>query len=208
VTLTDIAPGLLAIADERARAAGLTNVRVQQADAHELPFPDDEFDRVTCRFAAMYFADAPTAFREARRVLKPGGAAVYLAWGGFDQPIFRDVVGTLFRYVQPPEDEPDAPSPFKFAEPGTLTRTLKEAGFVKVEEANATLATTFHGNPERWWEWFTAMAAPLQALIASLTPQDRERALAEIYATLRVYYDGGAIRMPIEVVIASGSKAA
>ena len=207
VTLTDIAPALLAIADERARAAGLLNVRVQQADAHELPFHADSFDRVTCRFAAMYFADVAAAFREARRVLKPGGAAVYLTWAGFDQPMFRDVVGALFQYVQPPEDEPGAPSPFRFAEPGALTRALQEAGFVEVEEVNTTVGTTFAGGPDRWWEWFTAMAVPLQPLIASLTPPDKEKAMAEIYAALRPYYDGEAVRVPIDVIVASGRKA-
>ncbi len=55
------------------------------ADAHELPFPDETFDRLTSRLTAMYFADYPKAFREALRVLKPGGMAVYLVWGAFEQ---------------------------------------------------------------------------------------------------------------------------
>ena len=206
VTMTDITADLQAIASERARAAGLGNVTSKVADAHDLPFPDGMFDRVTCRWTAMYFADVPAAFREARRVLKPGGTAVYLVWGGFDQPIFRDVVGILFQYVTVPEDEPGAPSPFRFAEPGTLMGALQEAGFVEVQEASATVPTTFHGAPERWWEWFIDMAVPLQPLVASLAPDDREKAMEEIYTALRGFYDGERVTVPVDVIVASGRK--
>jgi hypothetical protein len=99
--------------------------------------------------------------------------------------MLRDVVSTLFQYVQPPEGEPGAPSPFRFAEPAALTQALQEVGFVEVEEVNATLTTTFGGAPERWWEWFMAMAVPLQPLIASLTHPEREKAMGEIYTALR-----------------------
>src|SRR5688572_24667599 len=44
------------------------------------------------------------------------------------QPMFMDIVGVLFKYVAPPEDEPDAPSPFRFSEPGTLSKALEGAG--------------------------------------------------------------------------------
>ena len=111
VTLFDLAPDLLAQAAERARDAGLTNVATRLGDAHALPFTDRSFDRLTSRLAAMYFVGHPVAFREALRVLEPGGMAVYVVWGPFDQPMFRDIVGVLFRYVEPPADEPDAPSP-------------------------------------------------------------------------------------------------
>lgn len=207
VTLTDLAPGLLEIASERARAAGLTNVQIQAVDAHALPFPDSTFDFVTSRWAAMYFADVSASLGEARRVLKPGGRATYLVWGGFDQPIFRDVVGTLFQYVAPPEDEPGAPSPFRFAEPGTLTQALRDAGFVDVDETAATIPTTFAGEPERWWEWFVDMAVPLQSLIASLSPGDRDKALAQIRAVLRTFHRGGVITMPVDVIVGVGTKA-
>jgi SAM-dependent methyltransferase len=185
---------------------GITNVTTQVADAHELPFADETFDRLTCRFAAMYFADYDMAFREALRVLKPGGMAVYLVWGGFDQPLFRDVFGTLFQYVQPPEDEPGAPSPFTFAQPGTLTQALEAAGFAQVSEDSTTIPTAFRGAPQRWWEWLVDMAPPFQPLVASLSDDDRQQALSEIYAVVGRYHDGSGVNVPIDVNIAWGSK--
>jgi ubiquinone/menaquinone biosynthesis C-methylase UbiE len=206
VTLLDIAPDLLELAAERARRAGLAHVETRTGDAHALPFPDGSFDRVTSRLAAMYFADYPLAFREALRVLKPGGTAVYLVWGTFDQPMFRDVIGLLFKYVTPPEDEPDAPSPFRFAEPGTLSGALRDAGFTDVREETVTVPTTFPGEPRRWWEWLVDTAAPVQTWMASMSAQDRERLTADIDSALGSYYDGRSVNLPITVVVASGDR--
>jgi len=206
VTLIDIAPDLLEIAGQRARRDGLTNVTTQMADAHALPFPEGSFDRVTSRLAAMYFADCAQAFREAIRVLRPGGRAVYLVWGSFDQPMFRDVIGLLFKYVPPPEDEPGAPSPFRFSEPGTLARALEDAGFDDVDEESVTVATAFPGSPQQWWEWLVDTAAPVQTWMAAIRDADRTRAVADIHAALERFYDGRCVSIPIDVIVSSGHR--
>jgi ubiquinone/menaquinone biosynthesis C-methylase UbiE len=206
VTLLDIAPDLLAHAAERARGAGLYHVSVQAADAHGLPFDDGLFDRVTSRLAAMYFADYLQAFREARRVLKPGGKAVYLVWGAFEQPMFAEIIGVLFKYVSPPSEDPDAPSPFRFSQPGTLSGALAQAGFAATEESTVTVPTTFLGDPEQWWEWLCDMAPPVQAWLAELDVAARRQALEEVLAALGRYHDGSHVNMPIEVIVASGQK--
>jgi hypothetical protein len=139
-------------------------------------------------------------------VLKPGGAAVYLVWGTDDQPMFRDILGILFQYMPLPEDEPGAPSPFTFSEPGTLGRALQDAGFADVHEETATLPTSFAGTPEQWWEWMVDGAAPVQTWLASLADEDRQKAVAEIHGALQRFYDGEIVNVPMKVNVASGSK--
>ncbi len=57
---------------------GARRVRWCAADALCLPFPDGTFDAVTSGFGVRNFVDREVAFREQRRVLKPGGRVVCL----------------------------------------------------------------------------------------------------------------------------------
>ena len=52
------------------------NVAFVQSDATALPFADASFDLATCRLAAHHFTDVAAAFRDVRRVLRPGGRFV------------------------------------------------------------------------------------------------------------------------------------
>jgi SAM-dependent methyltransferase len=68
VTATDIAPSLVAAA----RAAQSAQ-RYLVADAAQLPFADNEFDRVVAYNVLMDVPDMPAAIAEASRVLTPDG---------------------------------------------------------------------------------------------------------------------------------------
>ena len=98
----DLSAELLQIAEERARQRAFDNFSTRQADAHDLPFPDQSFDLATCRFGVMFFADTEKALRELFRVLKPGGRACFLAWGPFDQPYWSSTVGVVLKHVGGP----------------------------------------------------------------------------------------------------------
>ena len=73
VTATDITHAMLAETRKLAHARGLHNVRVGNARAEDLPYPDMSFDLVTCRLAAHHFRNVPAFAAEAFRVLMPGG---------------------------------------------------------------------------------------------------------------------------------------
>ena len=64
----------------------------RQADALALPFEDQKFDVVVCQFGAMFFPDKVAAYREARRVLKPGGHLFFNVWDRISANEFADVV--------------------------------------------------------------------------------------------------------------------
>jgi SAM-dependent methyltransferase len=51
----------------------LPNLHFQQADAHLLPFEENSFDVVFCRFLLEHVAHPAQVLKEMRRVLKPGG---------------------------------------------------------------------------------------------------------------------------------------
>jgi SAM-dependent methyltransferase len=81
VTAIDLSGGYLEEAQARSRANGV-RVEFVQANAEVLPFADATFDRVWgC--AILHHLDLNQAGAAVRRVLRPGGSAVFCEpWGG------------------------------------------------------------------------------------------------------------------------------
>jgi ubiquinone/menaquinone biosynthesis C-methylase UbiE len=73
----------------------------RQADALALPFEDRSFDAVACQFGAMFFPDKVQGYREARRVLKPGGHFFFNVWDRISDNEFADVVTEALAKVFP-----------------------------------------------------------------------------------------------------------
>lgn len=74
----DLTPAMLEIARRIVAGQGWQNVSVQEADAAQLPFPDESFDKAICTFALNIIPDYVRAIGEVRRVLIPGGRFVAL----------------------------------------------------------------------------------------------------------------------------------
>jgi ubiquinone/menaquinone biosynthesis C-methylase UbiE len=74
----DLSQEMLDVVAEAARERGLGNVTTQRGVAEELPFEDGRFDAVLSRLTAHHWRDVNAGLREAARVLKPGGLAVFM----------------------------------------------------------------------------------------------------------------------------------
>src|SRR5215216_4142881 len=73
---TDISPGMLARLERSAAELGLP-VETAACEAGELPFEDASFDLVFGHAVLHHLPDLGAAFREFRRVLRPGGVVAF-----------------------------------------------------------------------------------------------------------------------------------
>ncbi len=80
---------------------GPTQITFQVADAMKLPYKDNSFDAVTIGFGVRNIADRQAHFKEAWRVLKPGGRYVMLEFGKPALPPFRVLYNFYLRHVVP-----------------------------------------------------------------------------------------------------------
>ena len=118
-----------------ASQTGDSRITWQQADALALPFLDDSFDAVVCQFGAMFFPDKVQGYREASRVLKPGGSFVFNVWDRIAENEFADVV-TQALAIEFPRDPPlfMARTPHGYHDVAQIRQQLTAAGFVSIEE--------------------------------------------------------------------------
>ncbi|AWF40485.1 bifunctional demethylmenaquinone methyltransferase/2-methoxy-6-polyprenyl-1,4-benzoquinol methylase UbiE [Proteus mirabilis] len=85
VVLADINDSMLKMGRDKLRDHGIVgNVSYVQANAEELPFPDDYFDCITISFGLRNVTDKAKALRSMFRVLKPGGRLLVLE---FSKPV-------------------------------------------------------------------------------------------------------------------------
>lgn len=97
---SDFVPGMLTLAREKARARHL-EVRLEEGDALNLPYPDGSFDAVTCAFGFRNFADYARGLAEMWRVLTPTGRLVILEFPPPRPGPFGRLFRLYFQHVLP-----------------------------------------------------------------------------------------------------------
>ncbi|RWX76058.1 methyltransferase domain-containing protein [Neorhizobium lilium] len=131
ITATDLNQPMLDIAASLQN--GQDRVTFRQADALSLPFDEESFDLAVCQFGVMFFPDKLQSYREARRVLQPGGSYIFSVWDGLAGNEFVSTAqAALERHFA--EDPPKfmERSPHGYHDTRAIENTVREAGFSKV----------------------------------------------------------------------------
>lgn len=170
VTGIDITPGLLRVAEAKARAEGL-EVDWVEGDAMALPSPDGSFDVVLSTFGCMFAPDHERTAAELVRVLRPGGRLGVAAWSptGAIGGMFR----TIARHMPPPP--PWARPAVTWGDPEHARELFAPLG-VGVDLAVETVSFRFESSEADMTE-FAARFGPLVMARALLEPQGRWDAL-------------------------------
>src|SRR6202795_3081564 len=126
--VTDLTQPMLDYA--ASRQAPDSRIRWRQADALALPFEDAAFDLVCCQFGVMFFPDRQSGYREAKRVLEPGGCFLFNIWDRIEENVFADDVTNALAEVFP-SDPPRflARTPHGYHDAALIHSELEKAGF-------------------------------------------------------------------------------
>lgn len=191
----DISRPLLAVAEARARAAGLSQARFVEADAQTYDFEPQSFDGVFSRFGVMFFADPRAAFQNIRKAIKPGGRLAFVCWRTPAENVFMSLPAQAVAYLLPPSPPPvpNAPGPFAFADSARLKGILEAAGFSAVTltphdqkigsgDLEQTLATSLK-------------VGPLGAVLRE-NPDKREAVIDAVRAALAPHEGPNGVKLP------------
>jgi ubiquinone/menaquinone biosynthesis C-methylase UbiE len=135
IVATDLNRAMLDVA--QARLGDRPDYR--EADAQALPFEDESFDLILCQFGVMFFPDRVGAYREARRVLRPGGHFLFNAWGRIEENgASLAIAETVARSF--PGDPPNflQRTPFGYHEIARVEADLRAAGFRDIAAETVT----------------------------------------------------------------------
>jgi ubiquinone/menaquinone biosynthesis C-methylase UbiE len=173
---TDISPGMLRRLEHSAEELGLA-VETAACEASSLPFADDSFDLVFGHAVLHHLPDLDAAFREFRRVLRPGGVVAFCgepsfygdriaAWPKRGAHTVAPLWRALMRAAPRPDANGNGGEEWRLEQlvdvhaftPGELRSHAEAAGFDGVRVSGEELAASLFGWANRTLE---ASADPL-----------------------------------------------
>jgi ubiquinone/menaquinone biosynthesis C-methylase UbiE len=172
-SVTDLSPGMVQVALRNAEKLGL-DVDGRVADAERIPYDDNSFDLVVGHAVLHHIPDLPAAFREIRRVLKPGGRFVFAGEPTKIGDRYARKLGQFTWFLttnltklaplkswRRPQEELDESSRAAALEavvdihtfdPSALEKTARDAGMVEVGAVTEELSAALFGWPVRTFE--------------------------------------------------------
>jgi len=174
-------------------------------DAHTLSFDAEHFGSVGSNLSLPYFRDVPVVLGQIRRILWNRGrlAISTIADAGHKAllaPVFNAIWSVDPGYL-PPEPT-SAPSLFSEAE---LESLLQAAGFGEISFASHEVAFPIE-DPARYWRQWALDTPSTAGIFGTIDAATREAAEGAFVAELMTRKAGGAISIPVEVLITKARR--
>lgn len=206
VIITDLAEDMLEIAREHAARRGIKNIETLACDVCEMPFADNTFDAISCRFGFMFFPDMLLAAKEMVRVLKPGGRIATAVWGVPEKNFWvTAIMGTINKNMQLPAPPPGAPGIFRCAGDGFISDLFLQAGLknISAKEVNGKLNCK---TTDVYWNMMTEIGAPIVAALSKADEAMKEKIKKEVYQAVNQKYPDGNIVIDSSANVIYGEK--
>jgi len=207
VLATDLAPPMLAIASERARALGLSNVVFREMDAESLELGPGGFEAATSRWGLMLLQDPRAAARGVHRALKRGARFAAAVWGPPERVPFLAIPHVIAsRELKLPPPPPGTPGPFSLAVEGALEDVIASAGFRDVRTEVVPVTFEF-ASPNEFARFLGDLSATMRRSLADQPKAVQERVWREVERESAAHaLPDGRIRLLNEVRCVSAAR--
>jgi ubiquinone/menaquinone biosynthesis C-methylase UbiE len=206
VVAIDLAEGMLDIAREHAARRGIVNLETRVCDVSDLPFPDNSFDSVSCRFGFMFFPDMLLAAKEIVRVLKPGGRFATAVWNVPEKNFWATaVMSSINKNMKLSLQLPEAPGLFRCSKSGFIADLMKQAGLKNISETEVR-GRLNTGTTEIYWNFMTGSVAPVVAALSNADDVMREKIKKEVFESIGQKYPDKKIALDADALVIYGRK--
>lgn len=172
----DISPEMLRLAEARAHALRLDNIRLAEGRAEEIPAASESFDVLIACLSFMYVIDRGAAARECSRVLRPGGRFVAAVWAGPEQADIVRFQQAAGAFAPPPPLAGVGPG--ALADPTEFLEQLDGAG-IDVQVEPETFTFDFDTFEVAW----DVLAGVTAAQLAAERQEEAKRSVRELMWT-------------------------
>jgi ubiquinone/menaquinone biosynthesis C-methylase UbiE len=207
VTAIDLSEKMVAIANEHAKERNVDNFKSQVSEVSNMPFENNFFDGVMCRFGVMFFPDMRESLHEIMRVLKPGGMLIVAVWADPAHNPFISIMGmTVMEKLGLPKPPDNAPGIFRFAKPGLLSGIFNDADFTEVNEWNIEGEIIFD-SVEQFWEMSSEVAGPIMEALQNAPAKTQEDVKKAVLDKAKNFIQGdGKMHSNWKTIVVSGEK--
>jgi SAM-dependent methyltransferase len=206
VLSTDGAEAMVALAQARAKAAGIDNIEFRRLELEWIDLPTASVDAALCRWGIMLIADREAAAREIRRVVAPGGRAALAVWDVPDRNPWATIPASAMielGHIERPD--PDAPGMFRLAPAPRLQELLESAGFLEVTVEPVTLERAF-GTVDEYVEETRDLSGVLREALAGLADAESEAVIDKIRSLAEPFTAAdGSLRLTGSSLVASAA---
>ncbi|HLZ69088.1 MAG TPA: class I SAM-dependent methyltransferase [Dehalococcoidia bacterium] len=204
----DISGEFTALAQRRAVEAGLRTVRFETLDAGDLSaLASSYWDLVICHLGIAEFADARAALAEMLRVLRPVGRAAFSTWGEALRSPWLAIPFDAVHAVLPARPAAVSARPFRYGEPGALSRLLSEAEYQDVTPDRVSASLEYE-SADQYWQTVERGLAYAGSPLAGLDPEQLARVRETAAPTLRRWQHprSGRLHLPAQAFVCVAVK--
>lgn len=201
IIASDLNEPMLEVARQKFKAGEA--VTFKAVNAMDIPLGDGAVDVIACQFGVMFFPDKVRSYREAHRVLGPGGRYIFSAWDSHDHNPFAALAQAVIEVEYPDNTPGFYHVPFHYHNANKMKQDMETAGFSSVDVEQITLTKEVRS--------LKAFAAGLVsgnplAEEVRIRGGDPEVLIAKILGSFEAEFGVNGNKMPLSAYVVTGIK--